>query len=154
MTTTPVGSSSSAAARGSGAPTTPSGALNSLNTNDFIKMMLTQLQHQDPLQPETNDQLMSQMSQIGQLQSNTQLQSTLTGLAQQTQIGAASSLMGKQVQGLDSNNNTIKGIVTAVQVSSTGVSLDLDSGKSLSLSNVTSISAAPATTAAAASSGA
>ena len=117
-----------------------------LNTNDFINMMMTQLENQDPLNPTTSDQLMSQMSQIGQLQSTSQLQSTLTGLATQTQIGAASSLMGKQVTGLDVNSNPITGVVATVQVTSTGVNLQLADGSSLALSNVSSISEPPATT--------
>lgn len=145
MTTTPLTSQSSTAALGasSSASSSSSGGLNSLNTGDFIKMMLTQLQNQDPLQPESNDQLMSQMSQIGQLQSNSQLQTTLTTFAQQTQIGAASSLMGKKVQGLDANSNPVNGVVTGVQVSTSGVNLNLDSGGILPMSNVTSIGPAP-----------
>ena len=69
-----------------------------LKAEDFIKMMITQLQNQDPLQPTGSDQLLSQMSQIGQMQSASSLQTTLQGLAQQNQIGAASSLIGKTVQ--------------------------------------------------------
>jgi flagellar basal-body rod modification protein FlgD len=109
-------------------------------------MMMTQLENQDPLNPTSSDQLMSQMSQIGQLQSTSQLQSTLTGLATQTQIGAASSLMGKQVTGLDVNQNPVTGVVASVQVTSTGVNLQLQSGSTLALTNVSSISAPAATT--------
>ena len=42
-----------------------------LKTEDFIKMMITQLQNQDPLEPAKNEELLAQMSQIGQLQSAT-----------------------------------------------------------------------------------
>ena len=117
-----------------------------LNTDDFINMMMTQLQHQDPLNPTTSDQLMSQMSQIGQLQSTSQLQTTLTGLATQTQIGAASSLMGKQVTGIDNDKNPVAGVVATVQVTSTGVNLQLQDGSTMALTNVSSIAEAPATT--------
>jgi len=117
-----------------------------LNTDDFINMMMTQLQHQDPLNPTTSDQLMAQMSQIGQLQSTSQLQTTLTGLATQTQIGAASSLMGKQVTGIDNDKNPVAGVVATVQVTSTGVNLQLQDGSTLALTNVSSIAEAPATT--------
>lgn len=135
MTTTPLGATPAAS---TAAP--PPSAGTSLTTNDFVKMMITQLRNQDPLQPTSSDQLMSQMSQIGQLQSTTQLQTTLTGLAQQTQIGAASSLIGKQVVGLDANNKPLTGIVTSVQVSTSGVGLNLDNGNTLDLAKVTTIS--------------
>lgn len=130
------------------APKSGTGGMNALKSQDFINMMITQLEHQDPLQPTSSDQLLSQMSQIGQMQSSSQLQTTLSGLAQQNQIGAASALIGKTVQGVDSNQNSLSGIVTSVQVASTGVSLSLDNGHSLPLSGVTNISPGPATTAA------
>jgi flagellar basal-body rod modification protein FlgD len=107
-----------------------------------MNMMMTQLENQDPLNPTNSDQLMTQMSAIGQMQSSTTLDSTLSSLGTQTQIGSASSLMGKQVQGIDSNNNSVTGVVTAVQVASSGVSLQLDSGDTVSLSNISSITSA------------
>ena len=91
--------------------------LASLTPNDFINLMVTELENQDPTQPESNDELLSQMSQIGQLESSDSLQSTLSGLASQNQIGAASSLIGKSVQGMDSGNNTVSGVVSSVSVS-------------------------------------
>lgn len=116
-----------------------------LKANDFINMMVTQLQNQDPMQPASNDQLLAQMSQISQLQSNTDLTTSLKGMVQQNQIGSAAALIGKTVQGMDDQNNTISGQVTSVQVSSDGVNLQLDNGQLLSMSKVTSIG--PGTTA-------
>jgi len=137
MTTSSVGStSSSSTSSTSGSVSNPS--LN-LNTSDFIKMMMTQLEHQDPLNPTSSDQLMSQMSQIGQLQSTSELQSAMKTLTTQSQIGSASALIGKKVTGLDINSNPIAGTVASVQVSSSGVTLALQQGGSLSLTNVTGI---------------
>ena len=143
MTTGNVGSTGTNASTGS----SPSSSSNlNLNATDFVNMMITQLQHQDPMNPSNTDQLMSQMSAIGQMQTSSQLQSTLSSLASQTQIGAASSLMGKQVSGIDANNNTVAGIVTSVKVAGTSVNLELDSGNALPLGSVTSITPAPAAT--------
>ena len=116
----------------------------SLKAQDFIKMMVTQLQNQDPLEPAKNDQLLAQMSQIGQLQSSTQLQESLKGLVIQNQIGAAGNLIGKSVQGLDDQNNSVRGMVNSVRVQQDSVYLELDNGKSLALGRVTNIAAAPA----------
>lgn len=110
-----------------------------LKTEDFIKMMITQLQNQDPTEPAKNEQLLAQMSQIGQLQSATTLQESLKGMVTQNQIGAAAGLIGKSVEGLDANNDPVDGLVTSVQVASDGVSLELDNGQRLALSRVTSI---------------
>src|SRR5689334_3095659 len=86
-----------------------------LKAEDFIKMMVTQLQQQDPMEPAKNDQLLAQMSQISQLQSTTDLTTSLKGMVQQNQIGSASALIGKSVQGMDDQNNTISGVVTSVR---------------------------------------
>jgi flagellar basal-body rod modification protein FlgD len=120
--------------------------LSSLTPNDFINLMVTELQNQDPTQPESNDELLSQMSQIGQLESSDSLQTTLSGLAQQNQIGAASSLIGKSVEGTDASNNPVTGVVTSVSIASTGVTLGLDSGSNVALTNITNIAPTPPTT--------
>jgi flagellar basal-body rod modification protein FlgD len=117
-----------------------------LTASDFVKMMITQLQNQDPLNPTDSGQMMQQMSEIGQMQSTTQLQTTLSTLGSQTQIGAASSLLGKKVTGIDATNNTVSGLVSSVQVNSSGVNLLLDSGSTLPLSGVTGITPAPVAT--------
>src|SRR3954454_2116272 len=102
-------------------------------------MMITQLQNQDPMEPAKNDQLLAQMSQIGQLQASTQLQDSLKGLVLQNQISSAATLIGKSVQGMDDNNNTVGGLVNSVRVQTDGVSLELDNGQSLALGRVTAI---------------
>ena len=113
-----------------------------LKTEDFIKMMITQLQNQDPLEPAKNQELLAQMSQIGQLQSATSLQESLKGMVLQNQIGSASALIGKTVQGLDGQDDPVTGLVNSVKVGADGISLELDNGKSLPLSRVTQISPA------------
>lgn len=128
--------------------TNTAGGLNSLTPADFVQMMVTQLQNQDPLDPTNTQDILSQISEIGQLQSSDQLQTTLTGLSLQQQIGSASSLIGKAVKGFDASNNTVNGTVTSVSVSqaTNSVTLNLDSGSTLPLSNVTSISVPASTT--------
>jgi flagellar basal-body rod modification protein FlgD len=151
MITSPI---SSGAARG----TQSKNKSFDLKAQDFIKMMVTQLQNQDPTKPADNGQLLAQMSQIGQLQSSTTLTESIKGLVLQNQIGSAGNLIGKNVAGVDSQNNPVNGVVNSVKVQSDGVVLELDNGNKLPLSNVTDIAAASATargvTAAPASTGA
>ena len=116
-----------------------------LKTEDFIKMMITQLQNQDPMEPAKNQDLLAQMSQIGQLQSATTLQESLKGLVLQSQISSAGGLIGKMVQGLDERNEPVTGLVTSIRVSQDAVNLELDNGKSLALGRVTTIASGPGT---------
>jgi flagellar basal-body rod modification protein FlgD len=114
-----------------------------LHPEDFIKMMITQLQNQDPMEPAKNEQLLAQMSEIGQLESSTQLQTSLKTLVMQSNIGAAGNLIGKMVQGLDEHGAPIKGLVNSVRVQDDQVALELDTGKTLAMTNVTAIATAP-----------
>jgi flagellar basal-body rod modification protein FlgD len=140
MAITALGASSGTAGT-TGTPATGASARKNfeLKTEDFIKMMITQLQNQDPMEPAKNQELLAQMSQIGQLQSATTLQESLKGMVSQNQIGAAAGLIGKSVQGLDGNDDPVTGTVSSVRVEADGVSLELDSGQKLPLSRVTSI---------------
>jgi flagellar basal-body rod modification protein FlgD len=135
MATTAVGASGSS----SGTTTSTPLRKKELKAEDFIKMMITQLQNQDPLEPAKNDQLLAQMSQISQLQSSTALNESLKSMVLQNQIGSASSLIGKNVQGMAADNSTINGVVTSVKVESDAVKLELDNGQALELGRVTSI---------------
>lgn len=135
MTTAPT-----AAASNQAAPATF--AKKSLKPEDFINMMITQLQHQDPLEPSKSDALLSQMSQIGQLQSTTDLQASLKTLVLQNNLSSAGNMIGKQVRGLDDKGAQTDGVVRSVQVRDGGVWLELESGKSLDLGRVTEIAPA------------
>jgi flagellar basal-body rod modification protein FlgD len=120
---------------------TQSATTNNFNLQpaDFIKMMVTQLQQQDPTKPADNSELLAQMSQIGQLQASNTLTDSLKGMVLQNQIGSAGNLIGKNIQGLDDQNNAVGGVVNSVQVQGSDVYLELDNGNKLNLSKVTSI---------------
>jgi flagellar basal-body rod modification protein FlgD len=112
-----------------------------LKATDFINMMVTQLQNQDPLQPTSNQDLLAQMSQIGQMQAATDLQTSLQTITLQNNISSAGNLIGKMVTGQDQKGVPMNGLVNSVKVVDGAVSLELDNGKELSLSNITGISA-------------
>jgi flagellar basal-body rod modification protein FlgD len=115
-------------------------------------MMVTQLQNQDPTQPTSNEDILQQISQIGQLQSSDTLQTDLSTMVLQNSISSAGNLIGKSVQGVDTTGANSSGLVNSVQVQNGSVYLQLDSGKQMLLSNVQNISAASASTAATAGS--
>ena len=115
-----------------------------LKAEDFIKMMITQLQNQDPTSPAKNEELLAQMSQIGQLQSTTTLTEGIQSMVLQNQISSAGNMIGKNVEGLDGQDNPVKGIVNSVRVVDNNVVLELDNGNKLALGRVTSITGATA----------
>jgi flagellar basal-body rod modification protein FlgD len=134
-----TGSSSSSSNSSSGTSAASAANPYNLQPQDFIQLMVTQLENQDPTQPTSNQDLLAQMSQIGQLESSDQLQTTMSSVSLQSQVGSASSLIGKTVTGVDSSNNSVSGVVNSVSVAGGSVSLQLDSGSSVSLSGLSTI---------------
>lgn len=138
-----IGTATTGSTNSTSSSSSTTSANNSLTANDFIKFMVTQLQNQDPLDPTDSNEMLSQMSEIGQLQSSTDLQNSLTTMVQQNQIASASNMIGKYVEGTDQNSNQVSGSVTAVQVTTNGVNLTIDTGDTVPLNNVTAITNAP-----------
>ena len=136
MTTAPLTSTSAAKS-----PTAAAGAGKAfdLKPEDFIKLMITQLKNQNPTEPAKNEQLLAQMSQIGQLQSSTSLQTSLSKMVLQNNLGAAGNLIGKSVTGLNGDGEEVAGTVTSVRVEGDDVVLELDNGNPLNMSRVTQI---------------
>ncbi len=136
-TTSSNASGGSNASSGSNA----SGGGYGLTPADFINLMVTQLKNQDPLSPASDSELLSQMSEIGQLQSSTDLQTTMKSVTLQTQVGSASALIGKSITGINTANKSVSGTVDSVGVSGSTVNLKLDTGDTVAISNVSSIAA-------------
>src|SRR5580693_2492132 len=88
------------------------GGFNNLTTADFMKMLIAELQNQDPTQPMSNQDLLSQLSTMSQLQSTQDLDSALQSTTNTQQLSTASSFIGKAVQGTDSNSNPITGVAS------------------------------------------
>jgi len=76
MTVSTVGMGGAAAAVG------PSkNSFGSLGSGDFIKLMTTQLQQQDPFEPVDNKEMLAQMAQFSSLSATTEMGSTLKSIA-------------------------------------------------------------------------
>ena len=110
-----------------------------LNEQDFLNLLVTQMTSQDPLNPMTNQDMLSQMVQFSTLQGNTVMQSTLAGMQSSQTFSDANSLIGKQVNLLtDSKGDTVQGTVSSVDLSS-GTPLIIVNGKSYSLNQVLTV---------------
>jgi flagellar basal-body rod modification protein FlgD len=64
---------------------------------DYMKLLVTQLQNQNPLEPMDNNQMASQLAQLSQLGQIEQLNSKFSDVLATSQRSYASSLVGKEV---------------------------------------------------------
>ena len=93
---------------------------NALTSEDFLKLLITQLQNQDPTAPVGNEELLGQLSQMRSLQSNIELSSSLKTTSANQNLSTAASYIGKQVTGSDDGETPFK-------AQSTGHSLPMES---------------------------
>jgi flagellar basal-body rod modification protein FlgD len=75
---------------------------------DYMKLLVTQMKNQDPLQPMDNVQMTSQMAQLSQLQQLEAMNTSFAKVLANEQMGYASSLIGKQVAFVDETSGDIQ----------------------------------------------
>ncbi len=90
--------------------------LRDVDMDEFLGLLITELQNQDPLNPMDNADMLAQISTIREIGSNNQLSETLSGFATGQQLSMASSLIGKQISGLDTSAKEISGTIDRVSV--------------------------------------
>jgi flagellar basal-body rod modification protein FlgD len=90
--------------------------LNELNVDQFLKLMITELTNQDPLNPMDNTQLVEQLGHIREIAATDQLTQTLSSVASGQSLTTASSLLGKRVAALTDDNRNVTGVVDRVSV--------------------------------------
>jgi flagellar basal-body rod modification protein FlgD len=126
------------------APTKQTGSSN-LGKDDFLKILITQLGNQDPMQPMEDKDFVAQMAQFSALE---QMTNVATGLSQLPQmLGYASSLIGKTVSWIstaDADAGQEKsGTVDSIVVKD-GVQYAVVKGENVGLDQVTKVAATEA----------
>jgi flagellar basal-body rod modification protein FlgD len=111
---------------------------------DFLQLLVTQLQNQDPLEPTSNDDLLRQLSSIRDIELSTSLSESLQALLGNQRFGSAATLIGKDVTGRgigeSGGEENISGTVVGVRFGEDGKAvLDLDNGLDIALDKLDSI---------------
>ena len=87
-----------------------------MTSEEFLKVLITELQNQDPLNPSDSTKVLEQLSSIRNIESQTQLQSQLESLVSQNSVSSASRLIGQYVVGLDEDLNEVSGVVESMRI--------------------------------------
>ncbi|MBE7464317.1 MAG: hypothetical protein HS116_12635 [Planctomycetes bacterium] len=110
----------------------------SIKTEEFLHLLLTELQNQDPLEPMSNSEMMAQVSDLTSLQMTTDLGTSISGLSNQNSVLLASSLLSRQVEFVDSAGTTQTARVSDVRVGQDQkVFLGLENGSTIELGSIT-----------------
>ena len=94
-----------------------------LGKEDFLKLLVAQMQNQDPLNPTDNKESIAQLAQFSSLEqmnnistSMDTLNKSMTNFMQQSALTQGSAMIGKSVSGVDTDGaTTIEGTVEAVK---------------------------------------
>jgi flagellar basal-body rod modification protein FlgD len=84
-----------------------------LDKNDFLKILITQLTHQDPTQPMDDKAFVAQMAQFSSLEQMTNMTEGLAKVNDLLARSQAVTLLGTSVD-VDAGNGTVTGVVDAV----------------------------------------
>lgn len=93
-----------------------------LSQEDFMRILLAQLQFQDPLKPMDNQEFVAQLAQFSALEINRQQSERVDQLLSMQSVTQSVGIMGKRVDVKTSLGSSLSGTVKAVSLR-TGVPL-------------------------------
>ncbi|MDO8330492.1 MAG: flagellar hook capping FlgD N-terminal domain-containing protein [Fluviicoccus sp.] len=85
-----------------------------LNQEDFIKLFMTELSFQDPLEPINNREFLAQMAQFANLEQARVTNENMDSLVTLNATAQSLSLLGKQVEAGSNTGNSFIGTITAI----------------------------------------
>lgn len=99
---------------------------NTIDQEGFIKLFLSQLQFQDPLEPVDNREFLAQLAQFSNLEQSRQLSMNSESLLTMTSAGQALTLLNRAVDVRQAGGQSTSGTVKAVQFTSSGPELTVE----------------------------
>ena len=121
-----------------GAPTTSgtTSRFNELSSEEFIKIIFTELQNQDPFKPNDSGALLEQLNSIRSIESDIEMSNRLESIVFQNQMSSAGGLIGKRVAGLTAESERVGGVVKSVARTGDEIALVLENGWIIPMDNV------------------
>jgi flagellar basal-body rod modification protein FlgD len=96
------------------APPALKSRFNEMSSEEFMKIIFTELQQQDPFKPNDSSALLEQLNSIRSIESDIEMGERLEAIVFQNQLASAGNLIGKRVGGLSTENNRVGGVVKSV----------------------------------------
>jgi flagellar basal-body rod modification protein FlgD len=123
---------------GSSNDATPRLPMQTLGQDDFLKLLVTQLSAQDPMNPQKDTDFIAQMAQFSSLEQTRSMQSDISGLRGEQQVLQANGMIGRTVALQDNSGATITGVVSGLSLA-TGTPQIIVNGQAYPLSSLLGI---------------
>lgn len=91
-------------------------AINNLDLSTFLKLMITELQQQDPLNPLDNKDMLNQIAQIRNIGASDKLTKTLDSVLLGQNIASSTNLIGADVSALTDDGQSVTGMVSKISI--------------------------------------
>ncbi len=131
--TSPVAQAAAASSGNSASAASPENPNSVLGQNDFLRLMIAQLQAQNPLEPANGNEYVTELAQF------TQLEQT-TNLASASELSSAVQLIGHTVSYSDpSTGSAATGKVESVQSTTSGPTLTIEGVPGVKIGSVSEV---------------
>ena len=114
-------------------------ANSALGKDDFLKLLVGQLRHQDPLNPTSDQDFIGQMAQFSMLEQVTNLAKTNDGMAKTLDRERATGLLGKTVTYKGPDGAPVQGVVQKVSMDGDLTTLTVDGKAGIDPAAVTEV---------------
>ncbi len=107
-----------------------------LDRSAFLRLLVTELTYQDPINPVDDKDFIAQLAQFSSLEAMEGMSVGFENLSRSSQWVYAISLIGKHVSGIDENGNEVSGIVTSAKIKDKSIVVSLNDGTSIDLNTI------------------
>jgi flagellar basal-body rod modification protein FlgD len=121
-----------------GAPPVNSSPQAELGKDSFLKLLVAQLQHQDPANPMDSGAFMGQLAQFSSLEQMTNVASSVDKLNASNSVSQSVALIGHQLIFTRADGSTGTGVADGVSIKDGTAAIDVD-GESITLASITAV---------------
>ena len=109
-----------------------------IDEDEFMSILIAELQSQDPMEPMSNSDMAGQMAQIESLRASSELSEGFATLLRSQDVAAAGTLIGRRITGTNAAGEPVEGLVERVKIDRNSVNLVVD-GFTVPIGNVLGI---------------
>ena len=137
---TPSATTTTSSSQTASATTGATNSSQALDKNTFLKLMMVQMQNQDPLNPSDPTSYIGELAQLTTLEQTTNMAESASQTASEQHTAAALALLGHTVSYTDSSGNSVTGTVQKVDFTGSGPTLTIAGQAGIDPSTVNEVS--------------
>lgn len=110
-----------------------------LDKNAFLRLLTTQLENQDPLNPASEQEMVGTLAQFTALEQTGKLADSMDALTKTNQWSQGSTLLGRAILGLNEKGNQVQGTVVGLGMVEDKLILHLDNNQTVPLTGLSAV---------------